>query len=369
MAESQKTKQDIFFELGELYCERTDFERSCENFEKAAKIFGSEGNLVRYVECLNFLLRMYVESENFTDLERIKENVRDLEKNSKAQLTAKTFYTLGRCASYEAKYDEAIQYLKRSLSLALKKDSKEDMCFAINGLAIVYSERGFYDKALKEIDNLRDILQVSPSPKIQFSSLLLNGRIQKALGKPQEALEIFWKCYALLKDQKNVSMQINLLYHMGSTYRDLKEDTMARLYFKLAKKMIDPKSLKSLDRAISEGLTSMGSDENAGYDLVFQKAARSVLEKRKGKIDFRNQFILLDLLRLFVSNPGRVYSKEHLAHQVWQQNYDPRVHDNKIYVTIKRLRQIIEPDLGKPKYIFRTKNGYYLNEGAKVLLE
>ncbi|MFN9068914.1 MAG: helix-turn-helix domain-containing protein, partial [Bdellovibrionales bacterium] len=68
-------------------------------------------------------------------------------------------------------------------------------------------------------------------------------------------------------------------------------------------------------------------------------------------------------------NPGIVFSKEYLVENVWRQAYDPSVHDNKIYVTIKRLRKMIEPDFDKPKYIFRAKNGYFMNKSARVHLE
>ncbi len=77
----------------------------------------------------------------------------------------------------------------------------------------------------------------------------------------------------------------------------------------------------------------------------------------------------MDLLKLFVQNPGAVFSKEYLVENVWKQPYDPSVHDNKIYVTIKRLRKMIEPDYEKPKYIFRAKNGYFMNKSARVLME
>ena len=93
------------------------------------------------------------------------------------------------------------------------------------------------------------------------------------------------------------------------------------------------------------------------------------MERKKGKIDFKNQFILLDMLKLFLRSPGEVYSKEALVKAVWKQEYDPAVHDNKIYVTIKRLRQLIEPDFDKPKYIYRAKNGYYLNRNARISIE
>ena len=93
------------------------------------------------------------------------------------------------------------------------------------------------------------------------------------------------------------------------------------------------------------------------------------MEKEKGHINIKNQFILLDLLKLLISNPGIVYSKESLVEKVWKQKYDPRVHDNKIYVTIKRLRELVEPDHRKPKYIFRTKEGYYVNKKVKISLK
>ena len=77
----------------------------------------------------------------------------------------------------------------------------------------------------------------------------------------------------------------------------------------------------------------------------------------------------MDLLKLFLRNPGQVFSKEALVREVWKQEYDPATHDNKVYVTIKRLRRLIEPDYDRPKYIFRSKNGYYLNKSTKVLVQ
>jgi DNA-binding response OmpR family regulator len=120
---------------------------------------------------------------------------------------------------------------------------------------------------------------------------------------------------------------------------------------------------------IQTELSQHSEDSKNAFDLVFQLEEHTVVEKKLGKVDFKNQFILLDLLRLFCQNQGQVYSKEFLVEQVWKQSYDPSVHDNKIYVTIKRLRKLIEPDFDKPKYIFRAKNGYFMNKSAKILLE
>ena len=65
-----------------------------------------------------------------------------------------------------------------------------------------------------------------------------------------------------------------------------------------------------------------------------------------------------DLLQLFIANPGRVYSREELLETIWGYDYlgDFRTVD----VHIRRLREKIEPDPAKPKYILTKWGvGYY----------
>ncbi len=65
-----------------------------------------------------------------------------------------------------------------------------------------------------------------------------------------------------------------------------------------------------------------------------------------------------DLLQLFMSNPGRVFSREELLETIWGYDYlgDFRTVD----VHIRRLREKIEPDSAKPKYILTKWGvGYY----------
>ena len=102
--------------------------------------------------------------------------------------------------------------------------------------------------------------------------------------------------------------------------------------------MADPDNFVFLLRKIDELNKRITGKNESSFDLVFNTGSNSVVERKKGKIDFKNQFILLDMLKLFLRNPGEVHSKEDLVRAVWKQDYDPAVHDNKIYVTIKRLR-------------------------------
>ncbi len=65
-----------------------------------------------------------------------------------------------------------------------------------------------------------------------------------------------------------------------------------------------------------------------------------------------------DLLQLFATNPGKVYSREQLLETVWKYDYlgDLRTVD----VHIRRLREKIEPNPSQPEYIFTKWGvGYY----------
>lgn len=367
--ESQETKANAIFELGKLYCDRSDFKIAILKINEAAQFYYLEKNFEAYLKCLNHLLRMFAEMEAEEKITETKEKLQDLVVKDQVELNAKAYYSLGLCAAYKRQFKVALEYLEKSLAVALAKDNKEDICYAINGLCIVYTFLGRLEDALKEIYNLQVFFQVMPLEELQLSSQLMNGHILRKMGKYEEALNVFWQCYEILKNQKNIYMYLSLLYAMGVTYQESGDYDLARLYLNLAKKSVDPENLKYLAKLIEGALRELGEHDETSYDLIFNITSSSIVERKKGKIDFKNQFILLDLLKLFVQNPGQVYSKETLVERVWKQNYDPRVHDNKIYVTIKRLRRLIEPEYDKPKYIFRAKNGYYLNKSARILLD
>lgn len=367
--DSQISQVDTVFEIGKLYCDRSDFQIAIKKLIEASSLYYADKNHDGYLKCSNLLLRMYAEMEEFEKINEIKETLQKIVVQDHVELNAKTYYSLGLCAAYRRQFKVALEYLEKSLAVSLAKDNKEDICYAINGLCIVYTFLGRLEDALKEIYNLQVFFQVMPLEELQLSSQLMNGHILRKMGKYDEALNVFWQCYEILKTQKNIYMYLSLLYAMGVTYQESGEYDLARLYLNLVKKSIDPKNLKYLNKLIDSALKELGEHDESSYDLIFNFTGGSVVEKKKGKIDFKNQFILLDLLKLFVQNPGQVYSKETLVEKVWKQSYDPSVHDNKIYVTIKRLRRLIEPEYDKPKYIFRAKNGYYLNKSARILLD
>ncbi len=363
-----KTANELF-ELGKLKGELGDFKTSIAHLEQAAVLYAQEANHRLYIKCLTLCLRMYAEMEDHKALQSIKDRLYDYVAQEKVELNSTTYYTLALVASHRGEQTVALEHLEKALAVALSCDSKEDMCYAIHGLAAIYWSLGRTEDSLREIYNLRVFFQVLKLPELEISSQIINGYILVSLKRHQEAQEIFWKAFESLKTQKNIYTYVSLLFAMGYCYAEAGEFDLSATYLRLAQQMADPQSFVFLCRKITELSKRISSRGNMSYDLVFNSATNAVIERKKGKIDFKNQFILLDLLKLFLRHPGEVYTKEALVKAVWKQDYDPSVHDNKIYVTIKRLRQLIEPDFDKPRYIYRAKNGYYLNKNISVSIE
>lgn len=362
-------KADSLFEVGKLYSDRGDFFQAMEKLQAASDAFQAQRDISGFLKCQNLLLRLYAETEQDDQIHLTKEKLQDLVLKEGFELNSKTYYTLALCAAYKGQNETALEYCQKALAIALANDNKEDICYAISGTASVYTHMGRLQDALKEIYNLQIFFEVLEIPEIKISTLILNAYILTELKKYEQAIDILWQAYEQIKVQKTMLMHIYLLFNMGRTYLKAGDRELARLYLNLAAKAVDPKNLIRLSRQIEKEVADLGQDSRTNYDLIFDIENHTVTEKKLGKVDFKNQFILLDLLRLFVQNQGQVYSKEYLVEQVWKQDYDPAVHDNKIYVTIKRLRKMIEPDFEKPKYIFRAKNGYFMNKSAKVLIE
>ncbi len=362
-------KFDRVYELAKLYADKGDFEQSIPRMRDAAAGFLCEKDFAKFLSCQNLLLRMHAEREEFDQINEIKDHLHDLVLKEGFDLNSKTYYTLALCASYKGQNETALDYLQKALNLGLSNDSKPDICYAISGLAIVYDILGRQQDALKELYNLQVFFEVMPMPDLQLAMTIVNANILRKIGKYEQAIDILWQAHELSKNAKHMTTYIYLLFSMGVTYMKMGDKDMASLYLNLAHRSTDPKNLKHLSKSIQKSLDELGIKADQNFDLVFDLDKHTVFEKKLGKIDLKNQFILLDLLKLFAQNQGEVYSKEYLVEHVWKQSYDPSVHDNKIYVTIKRLGKLIEPDFDRPRYIFRAKNGYFMNKSARVHIE
>ncbi len=361
-------KAKSLYEAGRLHWSLGQFKSSIQKVSSAGELYEEVQDFDMFFRCQALIIRMYAEMGQAKSVNEIRSKIEKVLKRETLAHPPVVLTAYAFLAQQNGDLNLALEHLQKALAASLAKDSKEDTCHAIYGLVVIYAHLNRLDDALNEIYNLKVFFQVLDMPEIELSTAIMNGYILAFGKKYEEALNIFWSAMEKLRTRQNVYSYVNLLYALGFTYRQMGDANLARTYLTLAKQIADPESFAVLSEKIEKELLALTSNE-AEFDLIYDKANNAVVERKKGRIDFKNQFILMDLLKLFLKNPGEIFSKEHLAKTVWKQDYDPRFHDNKIYVTIKRLRKLIEPDYDKPKYIHRAKNGYYLNKSTRISVQ
>ncbi len=110
--------------------------------------------------------------------------------------------------------------------------------------------------------------------------------------------------------------------------------------------------------------TAPAAGESKASTLLKSGDVELDLDSRKLKIknkDYNLTSKEFDMMYLFVSNPGKIYSRELLLEQIWGEDYpgDARTVD----VHIRRLREKIEPNPSDPRYIqTRWGVGYFYHE-------
>ncbi len=90
------------------------------------------------------------------------------------------------------------------------------------------------------------------------------------------------------------------------------------------------------------------------------------LEVSSRRVFIREQEINLtakefDMLELFATHPGKVYSRDQLLDTIWGKEYPGDVRT--VDVHVRRLREKIEPNPGQPEYIYTKWGvGYYFKD-------
>lgn len=107
----------------------------------------------------------------------------------------------------------------------------------------------------------------------------------------------------------------------------------------------------SQSNAVSKATVNAGGIE-LDYNLRRVKIGSKVIELTAKEFD---------LCDLFVTNPGKVYSRENLLDIVWGYDYPGDIRT--VDVHVRRLREKIEPDAAAPTYILTKWGvGYYFKE-------
>jgi tetratricopeptide (TPR) repeat protein len=357
-------------ELGTLYFEKGELNNAVSYLTEAQKQCLASKKLRKYFNTSYMLLRSYLEMGKSDEVQKIKIDLQKVMIEENIEMTSRLYYTMGICSYLEAQKEQALTFFNQSFNVALAESNKEDMCYALCGKAIWYKSQQDFEKAFAVIENLKVFFESISVPEVEASVGFCEAQIFDTLGKYDEALVSLRQAFNVTKKSKSIHfMNAYIMTQFGATHTKMGQLDLAENYFDLAEGLIHPKehvrTLEFLNRFKAE----LANKRNSHPDIKINIKNNTVEEISKGQVELNNQFILLELLVEFVKKKGSVMTKSDLAEIIWNQDYDPSQHDNKIYVTIRRLRKLLEPNPKKPHYILRTKEGYQLNPASIVEIQ
>lgn len=378
VAESQIFKKG----LREFY--RGRFSRAEQSFLSAADSFLSSQKFSSYFESAGFLIRSHVERDidRLSNVEKksceVYENVRGNVRSLLAQRDlsvadqSRAHFVLSLLDLAEGDLEQAEVKLHQSLEEAESSQDPLVLTEPLYGLAYCSLKKGDIEPALSYLERLKHLLELKPNPKYAVKSLLLGAEIYLRKGEFDRGLKCAWKAYRELLHAPNFVVYIHTLNYLAQLYMAKDDHLGARHYLELAQQALVGSELRRVSSYVNATLNSLNEDKGFdGYELRYE-VARGVLTNRHGRtLDFAGQFVMQDLLKLFAQSPERSFGKEEIVLHVWGETYDPALHNNKLYVTIRRLRRMLQQmDLTVPntKLIVRSKDGYRLDPEVHLQL-
>lgn len=267
------------------------------------------------------------------------------------------------------------QYLLRNEDLALAYEKSGLLVEFTMGMAdktylgkALYARSRYYShpsinnekKALETI-NKALVLEHVLDADILCSLLARKAHILFTMKEFYQADQLTWKAWELAKNNNIESAKTSLLLLMARISRDLGDWETSRSYYRILGHSIDLKKSPRWESVLAGEISSSLGAKKALADLIYIRENNSFIEKEKGSIEMKSQHVLTELALLLLRNPGKTYTKQEIVSLIWKDVYLPLKFDNLLYVSIKRLRNLLEESPTTPKYILRSREGYYFN--------
>ncbi len=353
---------------------RARFDSAEECFRRSQESFAASSNWRGFFDASAYLVRLEFERQRevspFVRRQELQRVVDENELDFVAK--AKAHFVLGLLDCASGKFPEATADFEKSLGFADKAKENQARVAPLYGLAYAADQSGDIDLAFSYLKKVTVLLELNDHPEYFTKTLLMRSSLYHRVGQYDQALKEAWQAYRMLVQVPNFVLYVTTLEELAKIYLAKKDIMGARHYLELAQQAVAGSELKRSSESVRETLAMLERKDSANDFDYFFEVDRGVLINRNGsKLDFGGQFVMQDLLALFTKSPGRSFSKEEIVSAVWSEEYDPVSHNNKLYVTIRRLRRMLQQmDLSVPSsnLIIRSKEGYRLDPEVHVQL-
>lgn len=366
-----KQTQNPLIRITQLEYQKGHFQEASISARKAAKESLENKNFTDWLEASRLLLQSGFELDSMFEFESQLECLHQFEKDSEGSLLAVVKYLLAHYSMIKGETAETAVKLHDAIETAAATQNHEYFARSLALAAFFYSwepQRNI-SKAIEYLDKLDILIAELGLFDLSVNSLVYRSFLAMDRGHLDRAHDLSWQAYEKAQHHGHQFALPTVLVQISRVHLAQKRQDLFQLYAELALKGVSAQRHPRLYRQISDFCAQHLVKTQSNFDFILDEEQNVLKEREKGYIDFRNQHILLELAVLFLKNPGTRYSKEDLIEKIWKQAYDPDIHDNLIYVSIKRLRLMMEPNSESPKYILRDRQGYYLNAQTQIQLK
>tara|TARA_B100000925_G_C22000182_1_gene470862 strand:- start:822 stop:2075 length:1254 start_codon:yes stop_codon:yes gene_type:complete len=356
------------YKSAKTFYDKADLSKAYELFEESLALtkFPQDGYVA--LKIFGFLIKISSEKKLEHLVSKwLRESSSYIEKFGKemGSLNSEYLFNQGILKGYLEEHNEASKILEFAYQKSIEENDSQILSKIL--LARAYNAFNLNDfrSAQKHLERLEEVLHIINKSYLKGAMYLFWARLLTRQEKYEEALKKLDLASRQLQEKKCWNLLGYMLLTRGQIYKKMGGYEKALMIFELAKNSSDPHTFKKLSDII-EGEVEEVNDSS--IDLYLDRVNRKIIEKNIGIIDFKHRFVLLEILFLLAKNAGEYYDKHALAQEVWQDEYNPLIHDKLIYTSVSRLRKLIEPKKGqeKRKYIIRGKDGYTFNPNVKI---
>jgi tetratricopeptide (TPR) repeat protein len=361
-----------FLQIAKLQYQKGDFLVALHSFVECEVASLTEQNLTDWIDGVRLQMQCLNELDRFTEATPLFEKViKFCEATKEPKLLARGHATMGFYLLQKNQVPEAQSFLTLAINEATLAQDYETLARALLFDIFLTSlpDQAKWDQSLRSLDKMDLLINTKGLEDILITGLFLRAHIATQRKSFEQASTYLWRAYEMAQNHGHHLLIPNLLLQLGQIYREMGQTDQSQIFFDLSLRGIDPLRHPRQFRRITQIVNPLASRSNLQHDFVVRESTGLIQEKQRGCIDFKNQHVLLDMALLFLKGQGERFTKENLTESVWKQAYNPSQHDNLIYVSIKRLRALLEPDPENPRYILRDRRGYYFSPNCSVSFE
>jgi DNA-binding winged helix-turn-helix (wHTH) protein len=318
------------------------------------ELLASDGVWPQWIDFAPAAIRVYSELKCRKELELLKAFIQEIPEDKTPR--SSIWSLKGRVGMENRDVSFAEVCFQKALATSQSQEETERALYGI-GTGFVMTGK---NQEASEI--FSKILSLTKDPEMEIAALGMLAQIVNALNEPTQSLSLLSEAKTKCKINRNLYLllmtlaaEVEIYLLMGQTHKA--QESLTRIEDILPSDFngISHERVSKLQKGLTTALTAIG------FELV-ESAGRIILKTPSQQIvDLTTQPILVQLLHILAKQPRKAVSKEEICQILWATSYHPFEADNKIYVTIRRLRVAIGDATEKPKYILKTNDGYFLN--------